>query len=170
MDPTPLQRALAEAPTRNNASVSRSELEFFCFRLGGLRLGVPSENVREVTRPGLLTPLPRMAAFVMGVFGHRGEVLPVLDLLRFLGKGEGRLTLRSRLFIGVSGTFIAAVLTDAVLGLVRYPSEAILPAPLGGDGSAEHLMGVVQAGSLEATTLLNFPKLLQSARQRVVAR
>ncbi|WP_244237847.1 chemotaxis protein CheA, partial [Corallococcus llansteffanensis] len=41
------------------AAQARPELEFFCFRVGELRFGVPSENVTEVLRAGLLTPLPR---------------------------------------------------------------------------------------------------------------
>ncbi|MBU8894476.1 chemotaxis protein CheW [Corallococcus sp. H22C18031201] len=159
------------APERAVATQARPEQEFFCFRVGDLRLGVPSENVLEVLRAGLLTPLPRTPSFVMGVTGHRGVVLPVVDLLRFLSKGEARIGPRTRLFVGVSGSFVAGVVADTVLGLRRIPVSDILPPPLGGDAAAEHLLGVVQAsGTQEAINLLNFTKLLQTARQRAVAR
>lgn len=147
------------------------EREFFCFRLGQLKLGVPSDNVREVIRAGPLTPLPRTPAYILGVCGHRGEVLPVVDLLRFLGKGEARIGTRTRLFVGTSGTFMAGVVVDAVAGLRRIPSEEILPAPMGGDVSSEHLLGVVHAGEgSSGLSLLNFAKVLQAARQRAVTR
>jgi purine-binding chemotaxis protein CheW len=153
------------------AAQARPEQEFFCFRLGDLRLGVPSENVLEVLRAGLLTPLPRTPSFIMGVTGHRGEVLPVVDLLRFLSKGEARIGPRTRLFVGVSGSYVAGVVADTVLGLRRIPVADILPPPLGGDAAAEHLLGVVQgSGANDSINLLNFSKLLQTARQRAVAR
>jgi purine-binding chemotaxis protein CheW len=153
------------------AAQARPEQEFFCFRLGDLRLGVPSENVLEVLRAGLLTPLPRTPSFIMGVTGHRGEVLPVVDLLRFLSKGEARIGPRTRLFVGVSGSYVAGVVADTVLGLRRIPVADILPPPLGGDAAAEHLLGVVQGGGAnDSINLLNFSKLLQTARQRAVAR
>jgi purine-binding chemotaxis protein CheW len=168
---TPLQRALRRAPDRAVITQARPEQEFFCFRLGELRLGVPSDNALEVLRAGLLTPLPRSPSFLLGVTGHRGQVLPVIDLLRFLGKGEARIGPRTRLFVGVSGTYVTGVVADTVLGLRRIPVADVLPPPLGGDAAAEHLLGVVLGKSAEdSLSLLNFTKLLQTARQRAVAR
>jgi purine-binding chemotaxis protein CheW len=159
------------APERAAAAQSRPEQEFFCFKVGELRLGVPSDCVLEVFRAPGITPLPRTPAFVMGVAGHRGQVLPVLDLLRFLGKGEARVGPRTRLFVGVSGPYVAAAVADSVIGLRRILATDILPPPMGGDAAAEHLMGVVQPGARgEGLALINFVKLLQVARQRAVMR
>lgn len=167
--PTPLQQAIAAAPERGADVVVRPEQEFFCFRLGELVLGVPSENVREVFRAGLLTPLPRMPSFVLGVVGHRGEVLPVLDLLRFLGRGEAKLAPRTRLFVGLSGSLAAAVATDQVAGLKRIPLADILPPPSGGDLAAENFIGVLDPkGPHGGMTLLHLPRLLSAARQKAV--
>ncbi len=94
-----------------------------------------------------------------------------MDLLRFLGKGEARIGPRTRLFIGTSGNFRVGMVADAVLGLRRIPVANILPPPLGGDSAVEHLLGVAEgATNQEALALLNFTKLLQSARQRAVVR
>jgi len=159
------------APDRAIASQARPEQEFFCFRAGELRLAVPSENVLEVIRTGPMTPLPRTPSFLLGVTGHRGEVIPVMDLLRFLGKGEARVAPRTRLFIGTSGNYRVGVVADAVLGLRRIPVADILPPPLGGDSAAEHLIGVYEVSALQETlALIHFTKLLQSARQRAVVR
>jgi purine-binding chemotaxis protein CheW len=171
LSPTALDRALEEAPERATFDQAAAEQEFFCFRVGELQLGVPSENVREVVRAGPLTPLPRVPPFVLGVCGHRGEVLPVIDLLRFLGKGEARVSEKTRLFIGTSGTYVTAVIADQILGLMRIPVSDIVPPPLGGDTASEHLLGVVRPGQKDdALSLLNFSKLLQAARQRAVTR
>lgn len=118
-----------------------------------------------------MTPLPRTPSFLLGVTGHRGEVIPVMDLLRFLGKGEARVGPRTRLFIGTSGNYRVGVVADAVLGLRRVPVADILPPPLGGDSAAEHLLGVYEiAAAQETMALIHFTKLLQSARQRAVVR
>jgi len=124
-----------------------------------------------VLRAGLLTPLPRAPSFLLGVTGHRGEVLPVVDLLRFLAKGEARVLPRTRIFVGVSGTYVAGVVADTVLGLRKVLVSDILPPPMGADAATEHMLGVVAGASAEETiNLLNFSKLLQTARQRAVSR
>ncbi len=171
MTENPLQRALRQAPERAAAAQQQAEQELFCFRLGDLKLAVPSQNVLEVFRATALTPLPKSPAFILGVCGHRGNVIPVLDLLRFLGKGEARVGTRTRLFLGVSGSYIAGVVADTVVGLRRFPSRQILAAPLGGDSAAEHVAGVVSIpGEQSTTSILNFGRVLAAARQRAVTR
>lgn len=170
MEPTPLSRALERAPERPVADAVKPEQEFFLFRLGKLFLGVASVNVREVTRLGALTPLPRMAAFVLGVAGHRGEVLPVVDLLRFFGQGESRVGVRSRAFVGISGSHTAACIADEVVGLRKLLLADVWAPPVGGDIPVEHLLGVVAAPNGETLHLLNLPRVMHAARQKVVAR
>lgn len=171
MDFSPLKRALKTAPERTSAQVTVVDREFFCFKLGELRLGVASEFVREVIRAGMVTPLPRSPAFILGVVGHRGEVLPMIDLLRFLARGESRVGPRTRLFIGASGANTAALVADSIIGLKRIAVQSILPPPLGSDASAEHLVGVVtEAAEKSPLTLLDFAKIMSAARNRVVGK
>ena len=126
----------------------------------------------EVLRAGLLTPLPRSPSFLLGVTGHRGEVLPVMDLLRFLAKGEARILPRTRIFVGVSGTYVAGVVADTVLGLRRILVSRH-PAAAHGRGRRHRAPAGRRARAATASetiNLLNFSKLLQTARQRAVAR
>ncbi len=171
MEPTPLQRALHQAPDLPPPQETRPDRELFVFKLGNLLLGVDSSNVREVTRLGLLTPLPRMPSFVLGVFGHRGEVLPIVDLLRFLSQGEFKLSTRARVFLGVHGNLTAAFVADQVIGLRRIFVAELLPAPVGGDIPVEHVTGIVRSEELRgAVTVLNLSRVLQLASQRAVSR
>lgn len=170
MEPTPLQRALAVAPERATAQAARPDEEYFLLRCGELPLGVRSEFVREATRVGPLTPLPRSPSFVLGVVGHRGQVLPLIDLLRFLQQGESKATARSRLFISDSSGQVVGFLADQVIGLRRIYVADKLPAPAGAGAQAEFIEGVVQTRDLGSLTLLNLPRIVQSARQKAVAR
>ena len=128
------------------------------------------EMVREVARLGPMTPLPRSPSFLLGVVGHRGEVIPLVDLLRFLGQGELRPSARSRLFIGTVGTDVVGFLADQVVGLRRVFVADKLPAPVGGGLSHEYLDGVVQSREFGTLALLNLPRVVQAARQKAVAR
>jgi purine-binding chemotaxis protein CheW len=94
-----------------------------------------------------------------------------LDVLRFLGKGEARVGGRTRLFLGITGSYVAGMVTDAVIGLRRFPLAQILPVPLGGSNASEYLSGVVDAGTRgEAILLLNLSKMLHATRRRAVNR
>lgn len=170
MEPTLLQRALANAPDRQTAAAARPDEEYFVFRCGEHTLGVRSQHVREVTRMGSLTPLPRSPSFLLGVVGHRGVVVPLIDLLRFLGQGESRPTSRSRLFISESNGQVVGFLADQVVGLRRIFVADKLPAPAGAGTTQEFIEGVVQSRELGNLSLLHFARVLASARQKSVAR
>jgi purine-binding chemotaxis protein CheW len=166
---TPLTRALSDAPDRPRAQVARPDEELFIVRIGELSVGVSSEHVREVTRVGSLTPLPRTPSFVLGVVGHRGEVFPLIDLLRFLGLGEARPSARSRLFVSHLQTFVVGFLADEVIGLRRVLLADKVPPP-SSVAHAEYLDGVVNSRDLGTVTVLNLARIVQAARQKVSAR
>lgn len=165
----PLTRALEQAPDRPRNEVSRPDQELFVFRVGQLAVGVSAEHVREVTRMASLTPLPRAPSFVLGVVGHRGEVFPLIDLLRFLGLGESRPATRSRLFVCHLQTFVLGFHADEVIGLRRVLLADKLPPP-SSVAHAEYLDGVVTVRDLGTLTMLNLPRIVQAARQKVAAR
>lgn len=170
MEQTPLQRALAIAPERSVERAVQPDEEFFIFRVGELSLGVRSELVREVTRMGPMTPLPRSPSFLLGVVGHRGEVVPLIDLLRFLGQGESKVVARSRIFISEQGDFVVGFLADQVVGLRRIFVADKLPAPAGTGANNEFLEGVVQSREFGTVSLLDLARVVQTARQKAVAR
>jgi purine-binding chemotaxis protein CheW len=170
VQPSLLQRALAIAPERASARAARPDEEFFIFRCGNLNFGVHSQLVRQVTRVGSLTPLPRTPSFLMGVVGHRGEVVPLIDLLRFLGQGESKVGPQSRLFISASSEQVVGFLADAVIGLRRIFLSDKLPAPAGAGAAQEFLDGIVQSPELGNINLLQLAAVMSSARQKTVAR
>lgn len=170
MEQTPLQRALAEAPEKSRPPVARPDEEFFIFRLGALTLAVLSNQVREVSRLSPMTPLPRAPSFLLGVVGNRGQVMPVIDLLRFLQQGESKPIPGGRLFVGESSGLLVAFLADQVIGLRRIFVADKLPSPAGGGAASEFLLGLVQQRELGTVSLLDLPRVLTAARASVVRR
>jgi purine-binding chemotaxis protein CheW len=61
----------------------RGHLVFVC---AGSLYAVPAERVSEVVNLPPLTRVPGAAQYLLGVFAHRGEVLPVIDLAQLMGK------------------------------------------------------------------------------------
>lgn len=50
------------------------------FIVGDVSYAVPTSCVREITTPAAVTELPHLPRGVIGVFDHRGQVVPVIDL------------------------------------------------------------------------------------------
>jgi purine-binding chemotaxis protein CheW len=64
--------------------------EVLAFVLAGEEYGIDILRLREIIRPRPITEVPRAPAFVLGVIGVRGDVMPVLDLRRRLRRGRDR--------------------------------------------------------------------------------
>ncbi len=64
------------------ADAPRGHLVFAC---GGSLYAVPSETAAEVVNLPSLTKVPGAPPHLLGVFAHRGEVLPVIDLAMLVG-------------------------------------------------------------------------------------
>jgi purine-binding chemotaxis protein CheW len=61
----------------------RGQLVFAC---GASLYAVPAETASEVVNLPALTRVPGAAPHLLGVFAHRGEVLPVIDVSKLVGK------------------------------------------------------------------------------------
>ncbi len=151
------------APGRGGAA----DAWFFCLRMMGGRYAFEAPLVTEVVRLGPLTRLPAAPAFLPGVFTHRGEVLPVLDVVQLVGQGSVAIRPSTRAAIVHCGPWRVAVVSDAVEGLVAVPRKSLEPPPSESSGVAEFLSAVGRdaAGTV---AILDLPRLVDTARARAV--
>jgi purine-binding chemotaxis protein CheW len=152
---------------RIDAGPRGQEAWYFCLRLLGGRYAFEAGLVTEVVRLGPLTRLPAAPSFLPGVFTHRGEVLPVLDIGQLVGHGAIPLRASTRAAIVHCGPWKVAVVSEAVEGLVTIPRRALEPPPSQSAGVAEFLSGVAQ-DRLGAVAILDLPRLVEAARARAV--
>jgi purine-binding chemotaxis protein CheW len=140
---------------------------FFCLRMMGGRYAFEAPLVTEVVRLGPLTRLPAAPAFLPGVFTHRGEVVPVLDIVQLVGQGAISIRAGTRAAIVHCGPWRVAVISDAVEGLVAIPRRALEAPPAESSGVAEFLSAVGRdtAGTV---AVLDLPRLVDVARARAV--
>lgn len=107
-------------------------IQLLLFALGGESYAFPLERVREVVKPGPITPVPSTPDHMLGVMNLRGEILPVLDPKRLLGVGVGTPGPQGRIVVvkapGMTVGFLADGVEDAieVKGSVE-PPLATLP-------------------------------------------
>jgi purine-binding chemotaxis protein CheW len=143
------------------------EAWYFCLRLLGGRYAFEAPLVTEVIRLGPLTRLPAAPSFLPGVFTHRGEVLPVLDIGQLVGQGAIPIRPSTRAAIVHCGPWKVAVVSDGVEGLVGLQRRSIEPPPAESSGMAEFLSGVGRDRQ-GAVAILDLPRLVETARARAV--
>ncbi len=167
--PGALRAAIEASDARPATAAVHLDVEFFCFRIRQTRFAVASALMTEVVRLPPVTTLPGSPSFLLGVAAHRGEVIPVVDLSRFLGMGTAVVTPRTRAAIARAEGMVVLLIADQLEGLRQLPGTSVMPPPIGGEGPAEFVSGVVTEarGTL---SILDLPRLLAAARSRAVGR
>src|SRR5512136_3253670 len=143
------------------------EAWFFCLRLLGGRYAFEAPLVSEVVRLGPLTRLPAAPSFLPGVFTHRGEVLPVLDIGQLVGQTAVPIRASTRAALVHCGPWKVAVVSDSVEGLVAIPRRSLEPPPAESSGVAEFLSAIGR-DKQGAVAILDLPRLVETARARAV--
>jgi purine-binding chemotaxis protein CheW len=146
------------------------ELGLFCIQMEGERFAMEASLVHEVVRLPQLTPIPGAPPFLLGVCAHRGDVLPVVDLPRLMGRGESRVANRSRILVVEQDSMRLAFLVDGVEGLSRIPLSMIEAAPVGATHHGAEFLSGVSSDPLGTFSVLDLQRLIEAARARTVAR
>jgi purine-binding chemotaxis protein CheW len=152
---------------RSGASQAGQDAWFFCLRILGGRYAFEALLVTEVVRLGPLTRLPAAPSFLPGVFTHRGEVLPVLDIGQLVGQGSIVIRASTRAAVVHCGQWKVAVISDGLEGLVVIPRRNLEAPPAESSGMAEFLSGVAR-DKLGTIAVLDLPRLVEAARSRAV--
>ena len=110
----------------------QSHLVFAC---GASWYAVPADCAAEVVSLPELTRVPGSPSHLMGVFAHRGEVIPVVDLDVLVG-GQGEAARRAVLLRLPRGC--VALTVSKVAGVSQLSGKL---DPLGNSGVRLHLKG-----------------------------
>ncbi len=118
------------------------------FACGSSLYAVPSDTASEVVNLPTLTRVPGAPAHLLGVFAHRGEVLPVIDLSRLVGQGADEVFKRAVLVRAPKGA--VALTASRVLGVATLEGSL---ERLGDAGVQRHLLGPARAPAGEVAVL-----------------
>lgn len=98
-----------------------------------------------------ITGLPGMPGYIKGIINLRGDVIPVIDLRKKLGKDPIEYTLESCVIILEIETTKAGLFIDSVQTVIPIASDAIAMPSFIADHNQNLLAGV---GQTENTTIL----------------
>ncbi len=141
------------------------DARLFGVRLLGGRYAFAAPLVTEVVRLGPLTRIPAAPSFLRGVFTHRGEVLPVLDVAQLAGHGPIPVGVATRAAIVRSGPWIVALIVEAVEGLVEIGKDQLEPPLTDGSGISAFLAAVGR-DERGPFAVIDLPRLVETARAR----
>lgn len=156
-----------EQPSRDK---TRDEWRGVGFRLGGQRFVAPMHEVAEILTPPPVARVPHAKSWVRGVANVRGNLLAIMDLNDYLGKGETNLTRLSRALVIERQAVFVGLLVDEVLGMRHflYPEQWRALPNSGGEEMMPYLDGVLQRDGndwlvFSMTTLMRHPEFIKVA-------
>lgn len=117
------------------------------FSRGASWYAVPAEQVSEVVSLPGLTRVPGAPGFLAGIFPHRGEVVPVVDMAPLTGKKAEPMR-RAVLVRAPTGSL--ALSADKVAGVSSLTGAF---EPLGKSGVHLHLRGPVKSHGDEVAAI-----------------
>jgi purine-binding chemotaxis protein CheW len=113
------------------------------FLVGEVAYAVPTASVREITTPSPVTPLPHLPRGVIGVFDHRGQVVPVIDLRTCFDVAPRALEGRSQWIIVEVDHHRIGLCVNRVSGVFEVGFGGLKPVPeLGKSVDPRTLVGV----------------------------
>lgn len=140
--------------------VQAERLEFLCFRVANEIYAVNILELKEIIKLRDCTEVPRMPAYISGVFSLRGVIVPVFDLHARLGLLPGAVTGRERIVVVKKGSGFCGLKVDEVLGVVKIAGNAIEQPPAVLEGiDRDFVIGIGRHESW-MIILLNLEKIL----------
>jgi chemotaxis signal transduction protein len=131
------------------------------FTLGGTEFALPLACVQEIALPLPTTPVPDAPGWMLGVAEVNGGNLPMIDLGRFFGLGEGNQEEDRRLLV----VGHAGMMVDRITGVFALSAEPSAEAgPTVAQRVMPYLRGVAEAGGrclpiLDPDLLLEAPEM-----------
>lgn len=164
----PISQILAGRETSQEAVLTVEEesestaerLEFLCFRVANEIYAVNILELKEIIKLRECTEVPRMPAYVSGVFSLRGVIVPVFDLHARLGLAAEERTSRQRIVVVKKGAGFCGLKVDEVLGVVKIAGNTVEQPPAVLDGIDRDFVGGIGRHDSWMIILLNLEKIL----------
>jgi purine-binding chemotaxis protein CheW len=135
-------------------------IELVTFRLAKDHYGLEASHVREIVRLVDPTPVPGAPDFLVGVVNLRGDLLPIVDIRKFLGLPMRGVTDLSRLIVLGVDRAEFGILADVADEFVTLRASEILESPLVGGIGREYVRGI----TTQALIVLDARVLLRDER------
>ena len=109
------------------AARADNERQLVLFQLSGENYGVDIYSVQRLIQVPEITKVPRAPNFVEGVIDVRGDIIPVINLLKRFGIADTEMQGDGRIVITEIGDQIVGFLVDAVSEVTTLSNDDIEP-------------------------------------------
>lgn len=106
-----------------------SEQQTVVFNLKGQLFGADASQVFQIIRYQEVTKVPRMPRFLEGIINYRGDVIPVVSLIKRFDMGEDTITRKTKVLLTRIDGKLAGFMVDDVAEILRFTEEETEPAP-----------------------------------------
>lgn len=93
------------------------------FRIGAATLVAPLDEVAEILTHPELSRVPLAKSWVKGIANVRGNLLPIMDLQGYLGRGHSSQERTARVLVVQHEGVLAGLLVDEILGIRHFLEE-----------------------------------------------
>lgn len=134
---------------KNKEDIGQEKRQFLTFCLGDEYFGMELHQTREILEYTQVTEVPLMPDVMIGVINLRGEVVPVIDLARRLGRDAIKIHRRSCVVIielhNYDQEYVLGLLVDSVSEVVELEAKDIEEAPsFGAKIRADFILGIAK--------------------------
>ena len=116
-----------DIPENSSSEEIVESRKYLIFITDDLRLGVDAEYVVEILNTHTATYLPMMPDYICGIYNMRGQIIPIMDIRRRLGKPSS--DIESLLVVLNYNSTQLGILVDSVEVMLDIPNASILPIP-----------------------------------------
>ncbi|MCZ8342730.1 MAG: chemotaxis protein CheW [Leptospira sp.] len=125
MDQEKLLSSIAEK-TKLEAESDLGDLEqFLTFLVNGEYYGIRLLLVHEILKPVMITRIPNVEEYILGVINLRGEIIPIVDLKKRFNGEDTLIHPISRIVVVVLDEKRIGILVDEVKQVVKIQKDLI---------------------------------------------
>ncbi len=103
--------------------------QFVCFKLANEEYAVRIIDIQEVNRVQMITHIPQMPKFVLGVINIRGSVISVFDLRIKFNLADVAFSEKTKIVVAEVGSVSFSFIVDEILENIKLSKSKIDPAP-----------------------------------------
>lgn len=121
-----------KAPYRGQENTVLDEapiVQLIIFKLGKEEYGVNIDQVRDIVRTGVITPIPDSPDFIRGVTNVRGEIAVVIDPRERFFLSTKKVNGERHIVMTVQEKNLLGLIVDEVTEVMRIPETEISPTP-----------------------------------------
>lgn len=109
--------------------LAEERLQLVCFKLANEEYAIDITRIQEVVKIDMITEIPQIPEFALGIVNVRGNIVPVFDLRKLYGLGDKAFNEKSRLLILRHNGKLVSVVVDEILDTLKLDKKKIDPPP-----------------------------------------